>query len=40
MPEFLEESIKNLTQFSIWEIKESEDELTEGLIISNIEKKN
>ena len=39
MPEFLEESIKNLTQFSIWEIEESEDELSEGLTISNIEKK-
>ena len=40
MPEFLEESIKNLTQFSIWEIEESEDELTEGLTISHVEKKN
>ena len=39
MPEFLEESIKNLTQFSIWEIEESEDELTEGLTISRVEKK-
>ena len=39
MPEFLKESIENLTQFSIWEIEESEDELTEGLTISHVEKK-
>ena len=39
MPEFLKESIENLTQFSIWEIEESEDELSEGLTISKIEKK-
>ena len=38
MPEFLKESIENLTQFSIWEIEESEDELSEGLTISNVEK--
>ena len=39
MPEFLEESIKNLTQFAIWEIEESEDELSKGLTISHVEKK-
>ena len=39
MPEFFEESIKNLTQFAIWEIEESEDELSEGLTISHVEKK-
>ena len=33
MPEFLKESIKNLAQFAIWEIEESEDELSEGLIL-------
>ena len=38
MPEFLKESIENLTQFAIWKIDESEDELLEGLTISNIEK--
>ena len=38
MPEFLKESIENLAQFAIWKIDESEDELLEGLTISNIEK--
>ena len=39
MPIFLIESIKNLAQFAIWKIEESEDQLLEGLTISNIEKK-
>ena len=39
MPEFLKESIENLTQFAVWEIEESEDELSEGLTISHVEKK-
>ena len=39
MPEFLKESIENLTQFAIWKIEESEVDLMEGLTISHIEKK-
>ena len=39
MPEFLKESIENLTQFAVWKIEESEVDLMEGLTISHIEKK-